>query len=73
MTTVSATPLVWAMTLVVGRKDRCFLCKWISEDLAAHGKLTDYPKDFNGHGIFPIEGKERHLALESGSIDNLIS
>lgn len=72
MTTVSIGPEVLAMSIASARKDLCFLCKWISEDLAAHGKLTDYPKDFSGHGIFPIEGKERHLALESGSIDNLI-
>jgi hypothetical protein len=61
-----------ALRISLRRKDQCFLCKWISEDLTANGKLTDYPKDFNGYGIFPIEGKEKHLTLEIGSIDNLI-
>lgn len=47
----------------------CFLCKWIVEDFDLHGKLTDYPKDFNGNGIFPYKGKVEHIRLELPTLD----
>lgn len=39
-------------------------CKLILEDLEKHGKLTDYPKDYNGASIYPVEGKILHLFVE---------
>jgi hypothetical protein len=48
-------------------KQKCFLCKWILEDLEANQKLTGYPKDAMGAGIFPVNGKLIHVILELGS------
>jgi hypothetical protein len=44
----------------------CFLCKWILEDLAKNGKLTDgHPaKATDGSSQFPAEGKKKHLVVE---------
>lgn len=44
----------------------CFLCKWILEDLAKNGKLTDgHPaKCTDGSSQFPAESKKKHLVLE---------
>jgi len=39
-------------------------CKWILEDLEQNGKLTGYPKDFNGASIYPVGSKIMHLHLE---------
>ncbi len=39
-------------------------CKWILEDLELNGKFTSYPKDSMGGGIYPVDGKILHLALE---------
>lgn len=43
---------------------KCFLCKWILEDLEKHGELTKHPTDSMGQAVFPIEGKQKHLILE---------
>ena len=50
--------------------DKCFLCRFVLEDQAKHGKLTGYPFDYNGNGIFPIEGKVAHIQLERLSWEN---
>lgn len=42
----------------------CFVCRWILEDLEKNGVPTDYPRDAMGAGIFPWQGKMRHLELE---------
>jgi len=47
----------------------CFLCKWIVEDFELFGTLTDYPKDYNGHGVFPYRGKAGHIKLELATLD----
>ena len=47
----------------------CFLCKLIVEDFDQNGKLTSGPKDFNGHGIFPYEGKVEHIKIERPTLD----
>lgn len=39
-------------------------CKWILDDLEKNGKLTGYPRDFNGVPDYPIESKIKHLHLE---------
>lgn len=50
-------------------KDRCFLCKWILEDLRINGRLTGYPTDHQGGPVFPFQGKLRHLELEQAALD----
>jgi hypothetical protein len=43
----------------------CLLsCKWIKDDLKSNGKLTGWPLDSLGTGLYPREGKIRHLYLE---------
>ena len=49
--------------------NRCFLCKWIMEDLRINGRLTGYPTDHSGSAGFPVVGKLRHLELEQASLD----
>lgn len=49
---------------------KCFMCRWILTDLVENGKLTGYPFDSMGSGIFPVKGKERHLELEKMSMEN---
>lgn len=51
-----------------GRAPKCFLCKWILEDIRLNGKLTGYPKDAMGGAVFPREGKVKHIQLEGFSI-----
>ncbi len=47
------------------RIGKCFLCKWIVEDLKANQKFTNYPGSaIDGNISFPLEGKVRHLMLE---------
>lgn len=46
------------------RRAKCFLCKWILEDMLENGWPTWNPKDLNGQSIFPLEGKKRHVELE---------
>ena len=46
------------------RGGACFLCAWIEQDLEKHSKLTDWPYDHMGRGIFSKSGKESHLKLE---------
>src|SRR4029077_9170054 len=45
----------------------CFLCGWILEDLADHGKLTGYPLDTNDKAVFPVDGMLKHVTLEKGT------
>lgn len=44
----------------------CAPCKWILEDLEENGKLTGYPLDGLGGATYPVDGKLRHIAIESG-------
>jgi len=57
------------VTALVGRRTPvCFLCKWISEDVEATGRLTDglaRPSDTGGHPLFPASSKVAHLLVES--------
>lgn len=55
--------------LLASRVNGCFLCRFILEDEKKNGKLTGYPLDGEGKGIFPVEGKMIHVQLErmSGS------
>lgn len=46
------------------RLPKCFLCKWLLEDIESNGKFTGYPIDYNGKPEFPVEGKIAHLELE---------
>lgn len=39
-------------------------CKWILDDLEANGKLTGYPKDYNGVSDYPVSAKILHLYAE---------
>lgn len=59
-----------AYAIVDRTMEKCFLCRLIEEDLRLHGKLTDHPKDYNGSGGFPVDGKMNHLKLEQASLDN---
>jgi len=46
------------------RRDGCFLCRYIEDDLKRHGKFTGWPIDYVGHELFPVEGKLKHLKVE---------
>ncbi len=59
-----------ALRLLESQREKCFLCGWILEDLAKNGKLTGHPLDAMGAGIFPVDGKRGHLALEAMSVDS---
>ncbi len=50
----------------------CFLCSWIVEDFEKNGKLSDYPYDSNGKGIFPYLGKVAHIRLEKPALDTKV-
>ena len=50
-----------------GRVDGCFLCRFILEDQEKNGKLTGYPLDGDGKGIFPVDAKMIHIQLEKRS------
>lgn len=54
--------------LLERRANGCFLCRFILEDQEKHGKLTDYPFDFEQKGIFPLRGKCIHVQLEQASV-----
>ena len=61
---------------LAARADACFLCKWIAEDLAKHGRLTDdYPPQgpIGMDSLFPVAAKEAHLKLEGIPIPRTIS
>lgn len=45
----------------------CWLCGIILRDFEEHKTLTDYPKDHNNQGVFPVEGKLKHIELEKAS------
>ena len=54
------------------RKEKCFLCKWILEDLEKNKELTKYPvSSMDGSSQFPVEGKVKHLILEGFWRDDL--
>jgi hypothetical protein len=53
-----------ALEIAASQSEKCFLCKWIAEDLRKNGKLTGYPEDGMGAGTFPATGKEKHIAIE---------
>jgi hypothetical protein len=46
------------------RSPKCFLCKWIVENLEQSGKLTGYPVDHSGAPVFPRAGMIAHIRLE---------
>jgi len=46
------------------RRDKCFLCKWIEQDIRENGGLTGHPFDWSHSSLFPIRGKVWHLRLE---------
>jgi hypothetical protein len=47
------------------RIGKCFLCKWLVEDLQANQKFTNYPgAAIDGSVSFPLEGKVLHLMVE---------
>lgn len=52
---------------LIDKATKCFLCRWILQDLHENGILTDtHPEQgpcFTGK-LFPIEGKVAHLKLE---------
>lgn len=48
----------------------CFLCRLIVEDFDLNGTLTNHPKDSNGQGIFPYQGKAEHIRLELATLDS---
>lgn len=50
--------------LILKNQWSCFLCRWILEDIRLHGKLTDWPYDFNDKSEFPKKSKQAHIALE---------
>jgi len=53
-----------AMKALPARITKCFLCKWILQDLVQHGNLTGHPKTEFAGVIFPEKAKLRHLQLE---------
>ena len=55
------------LALVGEKASMCFLCRWISEDVKQHKKLTGWPLDSMSKGIFPVEGKLVHVLLELGA------
>lgn len=58
------------LRLLKARADFCFMCRWALEDLTKNAKLTGYPTDAMGAGIFPADGKRQHILLEARSFDN---
>ena len=54
--------------LVGAKKDGCFLCKWIEQDLKTNGKLTGWPLDSFNKPEFPVDAKLVHVLLELGEI-----
>lgn len=52
------------LTALEALAPRCFLCRWILEDVKKNGKLTGYPMDYNDQPEFPVTGKICHLELE---------
>ena len=53
-----------AMKALPGRVGKCFLCKWILQDLVKNGTLTGHPKYELVPDLFPTEAKMTHLRLE---------
>lgn len=50
---------------LAARTEKCFLCKWILEDLEKNQALTKYPTAAaDGSSQFPVDGKVKHLFLE---------
>lgn len=50
---------------LAARKEKCFLCKWILEDLEKNQVLTKYPvAALDGSSQFPPDSKVKHLILE---------
>lgn len=53
--------------IIVGleaRAPKCFLCKWILEDIRKNGTFTGYPLDYVNQPVFPRDGKLKHIMLE---------
>ena len=54
----------WVISELQKRAAKCFLCKWILENLEESGKLTGYPLAHDGVPVFPRVGMLEHLRLE---------
>lgn len=53
-----------AMKALPARVEKCFLCKWILQDLLKNGNLTRHPKHELVPDLFPEKAKVAHLKLE---------
>ena len=42
---------------------KCFILRWILEDLEETGEVTDKPYDYAGTSMCPVKAKRRHLVL----------
>ena len=49
---------------LLGRVEKCHLCRWILVDAQEHGALTGYPPAEEGKPLFPVCAKVSHLKLE---------
>ena len=54
----------WVIQELKKRAPKCFLCKWIVENLEQSGKLTGYPLDHGGVPVFPRSGMLAHMKIE---------
>lgn len=42
---------------------KCFILRWILEDLEETGEVTGKPFDYTGQPTCPVRAKRRHLVL----------
>lgn len=56
------------LEVVKGRQEKCFMCRYIVEDIEQRGKLTGHPLDSFEKGTFPADAKLVHVLLELGEI-----
>ena len=64
---MSDLPLSQVLGHLALRAPRCFLCRWILEDIEKNGKLTNgYPPQgtYCLDPLFPAEAKLQHLGVE---------
>lgn len=54
-----------ALRALPARVEKCFLCKWILQDLLQNGNLTRHPKYELVPDLFPEKAKVAHLKLEN--------
>ena len=61
-------PLEWvrvAVEIARGRREKCFLCRWILDSFA-DGRLQPARLMHNGQHLFPVRSQLFHLELEYG-------